>query len=67
MNELKVDNFTHKIGAVTKSAECHPEVANYILEEINPTTLLLSCAAQVVLPGDVTQDGVTLGQLDIAI
>ena len=63
----KVVSFTHKIGAVTETDECHPEIANDILEEIDPTTLLLSCAAQVVLPGDVTQDGVTLGQLDIAI
>ena len=57
---------THVIRGVADPGEVDVEVVGEGLEHVDLDLVLLSVAVEPVLPGDVTEDGVRLGNLEVA-
>ena len=57
---------THVIRGVADPGEVDVEVVGEGLEHVDLDLVLLSVAVEPILPGNVTEDGVRLGNLEVA-
>ena len=57
---------THKVRTVADPHEFKVQVVGEVLDHVDGHLLLLRLPVEAVLPSDVPEDGVRLGDLDVA-